>query len=336
MTVPDHDPLERFARERNLDYGILRGNPYRHRHGISIDSYTIEHGVLQGRCQGSVSDRITGVRITEPTRFANSIMQLTNAINVAKSLGAQRLHLPFFWYLQKGANNGKSGLEINNESEPNLSADDMVLAGKFLKMAALSPLCSSRLSPRKAIRELRHLLKLNINSTAYGNDDLVIHVRSGDIFQTPHNNYGQPPLAFYKKIVRANTWNAVHVVFENRLNPVISPLLEWLPDHCNETIVVSGKLQDDLQVLLNARTIVSGRSTFINSICALSRNLRRVYYWHDKPFDTWGNPKVRTIGVIDKIGAYASAICNGNWINSDEQRQLMIDYPESSFCFRDS
>lgn len=331
MTSASNDPLTRFANENNLDLSILLGKPYRNKHGISTDPYTFEQGdsctITTDR---SINDQITGVRLTSATRFANSLMQITNAFNVSTSIGASALHLPCFWYLRSGRHLLKSGLHIYNSKNTRTEPVDLILAGKYLKIAALAPLIKKNLSTRKVFRKLRHLLDLDLGSVPHGENDLVVHVRSGDIFTEPHKNYGQPPLSFYKKVVRSKPWDKVFVVYENLLNPVIAPLLNWLPQHCNTVATVSGDLKDDLEVLLKAQNLVSGRSTFIPAVCALSLHARNVYYWNDKPFSTWGNKRTKKHGVLDIKGFYDQSICRGNWINSLEQQKLMLDYPEEN------
>ncbi|MCU0529729.1 MAG: hypothetical protein MUD04_09595 [Cyanobium sp. Prado107] len=329
------DVLARFAQEHHLDYGILQGQPYSSRgsrHGLSTDRYSLEAGLLQNcLTESTVSDCISGLRLTTCKRFANSLLQLTHANMVAQSLGVQRLHLPGFWYLQEGIHTSTSGLEIRNTPQLDLSSDVLVLSGSFLKMKALRPLCRPRrVNPRKMLRTLRPLLKLDVNADPYRKNDLVIHIRSGDIFVTPHPAYGQPPLAFYKKVVRSRPWNTVRVVFEDRLNPVITPLLEWLPQHCSAVQEVSGSLKDDLDVLLRARAIVCGNGTFIRGIAALSRNLKRIYHWQDKCFNTWGNRRLKTVSIQDSLGTYTKAICQHNWHNTADQRGLMLTYPEAA------
>jgi hypothetical protein len=331
MVQPQGDALARFANENNLDHSILLGQPYASssgREGFSTDRYTIEAGGLQHwHASPRLSHCITGIRLTSFKRFANSLLQLTHACMVGRSLGVKRLHIPGFWYLREGIHSSSNGLEIRNTEQPDLGADELVLAGSFLKMKALKPLCRRRVNPRRALRSLRPLINLDLNAAADQKDDLVIHIRSGDIFITPHPGYGQPPLAFYQKVVRSKPWNTVRVVFEDRLNPVITPLLDWLPHHCGQVEVVSGSLNDDLEVLLRARAIVCGRGTFIRGISALSRNLKKVYHWHDESFNAWGNRKLKVFRVVDGTGTYAKAICQGNWQNTAEQQQLMVTYP---------
>jgi hypothetical protein len=326
------DALARFAYEENLDHSILQGQPYANsggRDGFSKDPYSIEAGLL-GNWEEipRISHCITGIWLTSSKRFANSLLQLTHACMVGRSLGVKRLHIPGFWYLREGIHYSSNGLEIRNTDQVDLSADQLILAGSFLKMKALKPLCRRRVNPRRMLRSLRPLINLDINATADKKEDLVIHIRSGDIFITPHPGYGQPPLAFYQKVVRSKPWNTVRVIFEDRLNPVITPLLDWLPHHCKQVEVVSGSLKDDLEVLLRARTIACGRGTFIQGISALSRNLKKVYHWNDATFKTWGNRKLKVFRVVDGMGTYSKMICQANWQNTADQQQLMVTYPE--------
>jgi hypothetical protein len=338
VVQPQGDALARFAFEENLDHGLLLGQPYAScsgREGFSTDRYSIEAGRLQHRAASPrISHCITAIRLTSFKRFANSLLQLTHAWMVGRSLGVKRLHIPGFWYLREGIHHSSNGLEIRNTDELDLSADELVLAGSFLKMKALKPLCRGRVNPRKVLRSLRPLINLDLNATAYAKQDLVIHIRSGDIFITPHPGYGQPPLAFYQQVVRSKPWNTVRVVFEDRLNPVITPLLDWLPHHCGQVEAVSGNLKDDLEVLLRARAIACGSGTFIRGISALSRNLKKLYYWHNESFNTWGNRKLKVFRVVDGPGTYARAICQGNWRNTPEQQQLMLSYPEEGLSIQ--
>ena len=335
MAELEGDLLARFAHEQNLDFSILQGHPYSSssgRKGYSTDRYSIEAGMAERSLSDRpVRDCITGIRLTSCKRFANSLLQLTHASMVAQALGVQRLHLPGFWYLQEGIHSSKSGLEIRNTNQLDVSSDELLLAGSFLKLRALKPLCHTRkVNPRKMLRKLRPLLTLDLDADSYAPNDLVIHIRSGDIFVTPHPGYGQPPLAFYQKVVRSRPWNTVRVVFENRLNPVITPLLEWLPGYCNQVKEVSGTLKDDLEILLRARVIVCGNGTFIRGIAALSRNLRKIYHWHDAAFNAWGNRNLKVISVRDKLGSYVESICQNNWHNTAEQQRLMLTYPEEA------
>ncbi|MGB5134432.1 MAG: hypothetical protein WBN89_04580 [Prochlorococcaceae cyanobacterium] len=329
--------LMRFATENGLDFEILSGTkPVVHSGGrlMGFDPYRLEAGQashLPGPSgnRRAINARVTAVQIGSCKRFANSMMQLCHALLAAQSLGAQRLYIPSFWYLKPGRHSTPMGIEIiNHHGTPDLTGEDLVLSGSFLRRAALKRLHPRRPRNRQLVRQVRHILKLDINAPAHGKTDLLIYIRSGDVFSnpTPHPSYGQPPLAFYQRVVQLRHWHTIRVVHEDRGNPVIEALLAWLPNHCRRVIPVSGDLEDDLNVLLRTRHLVSGRGTFCGSVSCLSRRLRRVYSF-DRPFNAWGNRKVKDVTLVDSRGDYRSTILQGNWANTREQRRLMMDYP---------
>lgn len=339
MEQPDgHLTLLRdFATENGLDFELLRGTkPVAYSGGQlkGFDPYRLEVGQISHLSAPSgnshaINARITAVRIGSCKRFANSMMQLCHALLAAQSLGAQRLYIPNFWYLKPGRHRTPVGIEIiNHQGKPDLKDEDLVLSGNFLRMASLKRLHLRRPPNRQLVRQVRHILNLDINAPAHGKKDLLIYIRSGDVFSntSPHPSYGQPPLAFYQKVVQLRPWQTVRVVHEDRSNPVIEALLAWLPSHCQRVVPVSGDLEDDLNVLLRTRHLVSGKGTFCRSVSCLSRRLRRVYSF-DRPFNSWGNRKVKAVTLVDSRGDYRTTMLQGNWANTREQRQRMIDYP---------
>ncbi|CAN0165683.1 unnamed protein product [Pylaiella littoralis] len=112
-----------------------------------------------------------------------------------------------------------------------------------------------------------------------GAGNLVLHVRSGDIFSDkiiPY--YGQPPLQFYLEVIRDAEWDRVDVVTsapdEESLNPVIPALQAKLAAgelpqgvhiHTNRT------LGEDLQAMICADSLAMAGST-----------LRFLTGWHSK------------------------------------------------------
>lgn len=339
--------LREFCASNNLDFSIVSGArmaPLGRSRLPRPDTYAIELGGRhnpmsaldpQGHAPVSTAGfngRISAVRLSHAKRFANSILQLSHALQAAQSLGAQRLHLPHLWFLTPGRLRTADGVEIIHPpaeaAAADLCHDDLVLTGGFLRMVALRPLHRRCLPPRRPLRVFRPLLRLDLQGPPDHPDDLTIHLRSGDVFcdQPPHPLYGQPPLAFYQRVVAAHPWRRVSLVFEDRLNPVIPALLEWLPGRCAEVAVVNGSLEADLHHLLRARNLVSGRGTFCCAVAALSRRLQRVYSF-DQPFPTWGNRRITTFTCPDRLGHYVASVCRDNWIHSPEQRQLMLTYP---------
>lgn len=103
--------------------------------------------------------------------------------------------------------------------------------------------------------------------------DLIIHVRSGDIFSInfPLNNYTQPPYSFYKKIIEENNFKNIYILSENyNLNPVIPKLLE----NYNNIKFLSNDLETDFKIMLNSQNFVNSNSTLsliVNSISKIEK-----------------------------------------------------------------
>jgi hypothetical protein len=171
---------------------------------------------------------------------------------------------------------------------------------------------------------------------------LYIHIRSGDIFkpqgQSVNPEYVQPPLAFYTKIINETDYSKIIIVTESdRVNPVISKLDSLKLN--NKTIEVqSGSIESDFKTLLEARNVVIANSTLSGVSLYLNKFLNNSYslidlsekgnalrmYWYPKRFNAHRYklksyyPEIRTTRGD-----------NGDWKNTPEQLQLMIDFPES-------
>lgn len=113
-----------------------------------------------------------------------------------------------------------------------------------------------------------------------GEDTLVAHVRSGDIFTTAiHPQYWQPPLGYYQ--FAARVYRRIVVCAQSGHNPVARALHNW----CRETrgannclLRIDQPLAADVAFLMAAHNLVVGRGSFGVAIYALSARLRRVYY----------------------------------------------------------
>lgn len=105
-------------------------------------------------------------------------------------------------------------------------------------------------------------------------EDLVIHIRSGDIFdKDPHPGYIMPPLSYYVDIIRANTFKNIYLLAEDRKNPCINALLELYPNIQFEL----QPLEKDIRLILGAVNVVSSYGTMIDSLLLFSNNIKRVY-----------------------------------------------------------
>ena len=114
---------------------------------------------------------------------------------------------------------------------------------------------------------MRNLPKVNVNP-----DDLYIHIRGGDIFNSliPCSTYAQPPLCFYEKIINNNKFKNIYIISFDRKNVVLNALL-------NKYDKLIFKLNDykyDISLLVHAFNIVIGSSSFGISSIKLNDNLK--------------------------------------------------------------
>lgn len=93
-------------------------------------------------------------------------------------------------------------------------------------------------------------------------ETLVIHIRSGDIFQTDwaaHAAYVQPPMSFYLESIEAFNFQDIVIVTQKDLkNPCIHKLQQQFP----RIRIQAPSLVEDISTILSARNLVTGQSTF--------------------------------------------------------------------------
>ncbi len=160
-------------------------------------------------------------------------------------------------------------------------------------------------------------------------DTLVIHIRSGDVFgERPHHSLGQPPLSFYEKVLEHSRPQNVVLVYENSLNPVIPKLQARLDSLSIAYSIHSGDLRSDLQLLLSARQLVTGKGTFGQALLVLSPHIERWYHFGEGKERFPTSRRRSVVAITDRDGDYVSVL--GHWENSPNQRELMLSYPASN------
>lgn len=105
-------------------------------------------------------------------------------------------------------------------------------------------------------------------------DDIVIHIRGGDIFkESPHPKYIPPPLAFYTKILDKNTFKNIIIISQDKKNPVVDALLSKYKN----AIYSKNSLEEDIKIILGSKNIIKSVGTFVSSLCLLSNNIENIY-----------------------------------------------------------
>jgi len=149
-----------------------------------------------------------------------------------------------------------------------------------------------------------------------GNNDLVIHIRSGDIFNSyPHSGYIMPPLKYYTRIIEENSFDNIYLIAEDRLNPCINNLLYLFP----KIIFKIQSLEEDIKIILSTKNIVISYGTFIPELIELSDNIKYIY----TPSYFIYN-KIGCETYITDLTLYHHMM--SPWKNTKEQREMMITY----------
>ena len=105
-------------------------------------------------------------------------------------------------------------------------------------------------------------------------NDLVIHIRSGDIFSSkPHRKYSPPPLSYYIKEIKKRQYQKIHIICEDTVNPVVNKLLELYKN----SVYQKNTLEKDINIILGATNIIYSVGTFIPSLMLLSNNIKFIH-----------------------------------------------------------
>tara|TARA_B100001250_G_scaffold102821_1_gene86652 strand:+ start:4329 stop:6098 length:1770 start_codon:yes stop_codon:yes gene_type:complete len=125
----------------------------------------------------------------------------------------------------------------------------------------------------------------NFSPVNYLNDnDLVIHLRSGDIMNSGHAVYIQPPLQFYIDVIESKEWNDIYIITEHQNNPCFNSLIKkytkiihFLNNKKNRTGGNGYGFKFDMGILLAAKNLVVSNSSLSPFIIQMSYVIKNVY-----------------------------------------------------------
>lgn len=177
----------------------------------------------------------------------------------------------------------------------------------------------------------RYLKKMtDVKPIRVADTTCVIHLRSGDVFDKPnflksmHGGYTQPPLAFYRKLIREEPFESYVVLTEaDRGNPCVDQLAK-----SPNVEVQCGSFAEDLGIMLGASNLVFSNSTLCFAVMCLSEQLKNVLvckdlFWDFKASSVKTRFNVVRYALKDYIGI-------SDWLCSEEQLALMLHYPETN------
>jgi hypothetical protein len=170
-------------------------------------------------------------------------------------------------------------------------------------------------------------LKVSHDNILPLDDDVVVaHIRGGDIFKGGYcgvvSNYLQNPLKYYIDII--DNYRKVIIVTEDYNNPIVEELSKL-----EKVEVKITSVEESIEILLSTRNLItSGVSSFGIACSLLSKNIKKIHYSnlyldevlnHNEFYDD----NVSKIFYQIDIDRY---IKFGDWMNTVDQRKIMIDY----------
>lgn len=286
---------------------------------------------LESRTTTDAAQPPIGLQLKRYGRFSNNLIQLVTGIELARRLSLPWLKVFDFDLFQLTAPARLGSLTLLPPG-PELPVGGNFLTGPFYFTEDVAPLLDDFHMIHKyglARRVLRPLLKLDaLPDRRAAADELVVHIRSGDVFDPePNPNYPQPPLAFYQMIVtrlRAERRiGSVCIVAEDRGNPCVDALEHWLGEQRIVCRVQSGSFAEDIATVLGARQVVFGRGTFGVGMCFVSDSITEVHTFANALYSQMPGLSLVTV-TNDPTGGY---IKPGEWRRTEAQLRQMLDYP---------
>jgi hypothetical protein len=261
------------------------------------------------------------LQISKFTQLGNSLVQLCNAINVGIQTQSK--------VLMPEIGTCKDSLELLKDI-PDLDFTkkdkcNETLESKFFFHTESFDYLMLNGERREILKNyiLPHIKLKSVDSENVNDNTLVIHIRSGDIFGGwVHNNYIQPPLSFYKKIINEFEYSDILIVTQpDKKNPCIDGLLSWNPN----IKLQCGTLREDISAILKAKNLVIGFGTFGWMLSLISDRIHNLYcpLVCTDIFDT----QYQTPPFNINRYVFEDYIKMGDWKNTESQRKMMMTHP---------
>jgi hypothetical protein len=246
-------------------------------------------------------------------RLGNNLIQLRNIISIAIYYD-YNIILPPHRFLKKTE-------IIINKNQNNQIYIDKEGTNFFYssKIKKFDKKCfTSNIQKMKEI--LKQLFILDISKlTPLKDNELVIHIRGGDIFSNhPHPGYIPPPLSYYTNIIDNGNYEKIYLINDVNNNPCI-PLLK---QKYNNIIHNKNNLINDIIYILSAKNIIFTVGTFPCSLLFLTNHIQNIYY------PSYSIQVKEILHYFNDINFYPIELKNyretiGKWTNSKKQNLLL-------------
>jgi hypothetical protein len=338
LARPEMVAFERFRRRHGLE-ALKPGT----RPPMQIPEYFVVSGSNGGADPYKMAEKpIVGLKVNLMGRLGNLVVQYTTAVIFARRTGLK--YIQMFDHELSAIDTPFSVGDITFLPSRGPLPEGYWLSGFFFDPVQLAPLLAEDYQTDEAerCRITQEIIRPHLlgSLAPYWCDhdprEVAVHLRAGDVFDKEgylHIWARQPPLSFYKLVIErlraAGKIDRVRLVFEDRGNPCIDALGQYLIEQKIPFCEQSGALADDLAALVDAHHLVFGYGTFGYAVCRLSAHVETVHYYEPEQLGCYGAmPCIdRVFAVRDCVGSY---IKRGEWRNTPEQRQVMLTYAKEA------
>jgi hypothetical protein len=277
-------------------------------------------------------------------RFGNNTYQIVNAFCAAKALRIPQVFLRSFDFVEETSFSNvqlKSAKSLPDKSKSGLVGSFYAPYG-FESIFKIAKYNDDNFS--QIVNMIRNTYR-GIISKAIAKQSIVLHFRSGDVFNSaPHHWYVQPPASYYMKCFdhacENSVYDLVELVYEDRSNPAIEIVENELASRRIAFESRSTTVGGDLVRLLSADCIISSYGTFCEAAGILSKYLKNYYCFRDPSSQNDLRPFSQCwTAILLLVGGLNLYVCDDFnfdyirprfWQNSEEQQSAIRLFPESA------
>ena len=221
---------------------------------------------------------IDTIFINRNCHFGNCLMVLNKALFFCEIIRCKNIivNKTKYWFIKNNITIPNINLSISPNKHENISNISSLIYDSFKIVYFISTF-----KPEIRIQLLRDEILHNLPKSIINQNDLYIHIRSGDIFSpwVVNYDYAQPPLCFYRNILKNFNFRKIYIIASNKKNPLIGKLMKE-----NQNLIYLQKsLKEHISILINAYKIVNSMSSFMNGIIQLNYVLEFLWEYNIYP-----------------------------------------------------
>jgi hypothetical protein len=226
-------------------------------------------------------------------------------------------------YIKNKVATDKINIELKQSNQINCQSENTICGHIFFDF--FLPLV---FKPTARVIILKDEIKRNLPKVNIDENDLYIHIRTGDVFEKNGNLYSPPPYCFYQKILNNFKFRKIYLMSMDDKSPIIGKLKSDYPNIIHEFHSV----EEDIATLMNAYNLVNSISSFSQVSIYFNDNINNLweydFYKIDQKIFHFHHDfeKLNREFNIYKMKPSENYVKEMfNWRNEDYQKKLMLN-----------